>query len=221
MSVVVYGFPQSTYVRTARMCLEEKGVDYALEPVDLGSDDYRALHPFAKVPAFRHGDVHLYETVAIARYVDGAFDGPALAPADVAGAARMSQWISVVIDYVYPTVIGKVVLERFAPAIRGRDADEAVITEALPQVGPRRIDDAGRRRADDCRLFPRPDSVLCRDHARHGSPRRGPPQSSPLAHGNGRTGELPRHDPRTADRELSVASRRLDSGRPVRLFWSE
>lgn len=132
--VVVYGFPQSTYVRTARMCLREKGVDYALEPVDLGADDYRALHPFAKVPAFRHGDVRLYETVAIARYVDGAFDGPALAPADVVDAARMSQWISVVIDYVYPTLIGKVVLERFAPAIRGRDADEAVITGALPQV---------------------------------------------------------------------------------------
>jgi glutathione S-transferase len=133
-NVVIYGFPQSTYVRTARMCLHEKGVDYALEPVDLGSDDYRALHPFAKVPAFRHGDVRLYETVAIARYVDGAFDGPDLTPADVVDAARMSQWISVVIDYVYPTLIGKVVLERFAPAIRGRDADEAVITEALPQV---------------------------------------------------------------------------------------
>jgi len=133
-AVVVYGFPQSTYVRAARMCLQEKGVDYALEPVDLGSDDYRALHPFGKVPAFRHGDVHLYETVAIGRYVDGAFDGPALAPAGVLDTARMSQWISVVIDYVYPTLIGKVVLERFAPAIRGRDADESVITEALPQV---------------------------------------------------------------------------------------
>ena len=132
--VVVYGFPQSTYVRTARMCLQEKGVDYDLAPVDLGTDDYRALHPFGRVPAFRHDDVHLYETVAIARYVDGAFDGPALAPADVADAARMSQWISVVIDYVYPTLIRKVVLERFAPAIRGRDADEAVIAAALPQV---------------------------------------------------------------------------------------
>ncbi len=33
--VIVFGYPQSTYVRTVRMSLEEKGIPYALEPVDL------------------------------------------------------------------------------------------------------------------------------------------------------------------------------------------
>ncbi|MCP4330437.1 MAG: hypothetical protein GY791_18595 [Alphaproteobacteria bacterium] len=83
--VVVYGFPQSTYVRTTRICLQEKGVAYTIESVDLSADDYPTLHPFRKVPAFRHDDFHLYETAAIARYVDMAFDGPALTPADARG----------------------------------------------------------------------------------------------------------------------------------------
>ena len=33
--VKIYGAPQSTYVRTARMICEEKGIDYDLEVVDI------------------------------------------------------------------------------------------------------------------------------------------------------------------------------------------
>jgi glutathione S-transferase len=43
------------------------------------------------MPALTHGDVTLYETLAVTQYTDGAFDGPALQPADPAGRARMSQ----------------------------------------------------------------------------------------------------------------------------------
>ena len=132
--VVVYGFPQSTYVRTARICLAEKGVDYALEAVDPAADDYAGLHPFHKVPAFRHGDFRLFETAAIAAYVDDAFDGPALTPADRQDRARMIQWISAINDYVYPIMIRRCVLERFAPMIFDRATDEAVIAGALPEI---------------------------------------------------------------------------------------
>ncbi len=58
--------------------------------------EYLARQPFAKVPAFEHDGFRIYETSAIMRYVDEAFDGPALQPADAKGRAIMEQAISVI-----------------------------------------------------------------------------------------------------------------------------
>ena len=86
--VVVLGFPRSTYVHIVRLVLTHKGVPYTfrdLEP-EMGSPAHLALHPFDRVPILQHGDFTLYETSAIAVYVDEAFEGPALQPKDVPGA---------------------------------------------------------------------------------------------------------------------------------------
>ena len=132
--LVIMGLPPSTYVRTAMMVCENKGVDYRLQPVDFRSNDYRALHPFSRMPAMTHGDVTLYEALAIAVYVDEAFDGPNLQPSDPAGRARMMQWISVTNDYVYDQMVGCCVAERFIKPMRGEDPDEAVIAAAVPRI---------------------------------------------------------------------------------------
>ena len=132
--VVVYGFPGSTYVRTARMALEEKGVAYDIEPLAPGGDEIKALHPFAKIPAFRHGDVVLYETLAICAYVDAAFDGPPLQPADALARARMLQWIGVFDSYVYRRMVSDVVIQRLVVPRRGGEPDEARITGALADI---------------------------------------------------------------------------------------
>jgi len=132
--IVLYGNPASTYVRTARMALAEKGVGYTLKPADLKDPAYRRLHPYARMPALEHGALRLFETAAITRYVDEAFDGPALQPADARGRARMTQWISAYNSYMLPPFGPKLVLERLAPKIFGRPTNEDVIREALPEV---------------------------------------------------------------------------------------
>lgn len=124
--VTIIGPALSTYVRTVRMTCMEKGVDHSLEEVGLGSEESARHHPFRKVPAFRHGDFELFETHAIARYLDAAFDGPALVPSDARAAARMDQWISATNSYLYPAVIGGVVLPRFGFA----EASEGAIADA-------------------------------------------------------------------------------------------
>ena len=68
----LYGFPQSSYVRTARLACEEKGVAYEIVPTQIGSPENLAVHPFGKIPAMSHGDFKCYETAAICRYVDEA-----------------------------------------------------------------------------------------------------------------------------------------------------
>lgn len=132
--VVVYGFPGSTYVRTARLALAEKGVAHEVEPLTPGGDEIKALHPFAKIPALRHGDVVLYETLAICAYVDAAFDGPALQPADAEARARMLQWIDVFGSYVYGRMVSDVIIQRLVVPRRGREPDETRIKGAVPDI---------------------------------------------------------------------------------------
>jgi glutathione S-transferase len=131
---VLFGFPASTYVRTARLALEEKGVTYSVQEIDLKDPTYAERHPFRKMPAFEHGGVRLFETQAICRYVDEAFDGPALQPADALGRARMEQWISAVCDYLYPTAIRGYVLHYVFAGRDGREPDRTAIAESLPKV---------------------------------------------------------------------------------------
>lgn len=132
--LVIMGLPPSSYVRTALMVCENKGVPYTLEPVDFRAEAYRAMHPFAKMPALAHGDVTLYEALAIAVYVDEAFDGPTMQPTTPEGPARMMQWISVVNDYVYDQMVGCCVAEWFVKPMRGLDPDEAKIAAAVPLI---------------------------------------------------------------------------------------
>ena len=117
--VTIIGFPQSTYVRTVRMACEEKGVSYELEGRDFGSEELKAIHPFSKIPALKHGDVEVWETSAICRYIDDAFDGPALSPSSVAEKAMMEQWISAGNAYYDRDIVRAVVLERLgSPTLR-------------------------------------------------------------------------------------------------------
>lgn len=130
----------SSYGLAARVVLEEKGVDYeriVIDPAELKSAEHLSeVHPFGKVPALYHGDVHLYETAAIARYVDEAFDGPALQPGGVRDRAEMQKWINIAGQYIYPAAIGDLVMQRLAPKIGlfGGVTDEAVVAAAVPVI---------------------------------------------------------------------------------------
>ena len=82
----VHGPGFSTYVRSVRIALEEKGVPYQLNEFNFFEGmpaEQLQRHPFGKVPAFEHDDFMLYETFAICRYIDEAFDGPRLQPEDL------------------------------------------------------------------------------------------------------------------------------------------
>jgi len=115
--LVINGQPQSTYVRTARMCCVEAGVDHELRPLGDGSvdsvlaalrsDAYREKHPFARMPTLEDGKVVLFETSAIGRYVSEKYGGGCLVPADAREAVRMEQWISALNCYVIPDTTTK------------------------------------------------------------------------------------------------------------------
>jgi len=101
--IELFGMRQSTYVRVAWMTCEEKRAPYIIRHAAPHSETIRALHPFGRIPAMRHGEVVLFESKAIATYIDKIFPGPMLMPQDALGAARAEQWISVVNTTIEPT----------------------------------------------------------------------------------------------------------------------
>ncbi|MDX8497221.1 glutathione S-transferase family protein [Mesorhizobium sp. VK4C] len=132
---ILYGADYSVYVRIARMTLEEKGVDYELVPLDIFAAEgvpawYLEHHPFGRIPAFEHDGFRLFETSAIARYVDEAFDGPALQPADPRGRARMGQIVGLLDAYAYRAMVWDVAVERLEKAA----PDEALIARGISQA---------------------------------------------------------------------------------------
>ena len=131
---VLFGFPRSAFVRTARLVLEEKGVPYTLEAADPRNPAHRERHPFGKIPAFEHGDVGLYETLAIASYVNDTFEGADLMPAEPLRRARMFQWVSAINHYVYGDMIVRYVIQYAFPSGADGKPDRARIDAALPDV---------------------------------------------------------------------------------------
>ncbi len=136
---IVFGAPYSTYTRTVLLALEEKGVAYGFRLVDFLKGDaklpeYLARHPFGKVPAFEHGSLRLYEAGAITRYVDEAFGGPRLQPPDITSRARMMQAIGIIESYIYPSVVGAIVIQRLVNPALGKKPDEQTIERSIPRA---------------------------------------------------------------------------------------
>ena len=133
-TLTLLGDARSTYTRTARMGLAEKGVAYTLQTCGPHSPEILAVNPFGRIPALRDGDFGLYETSAILRYVDECFDGPSLLPGTIADRARCEQWVSATNAYLYDTMIRRYVLQVLFPRGEGGKPDGGVIAAALKEM---------------------------------------------------------------------------------------
>ena len=100
--------------------------------------DYLIKHPFKRVPVLVHDDFVLYETSAITRYVDEAFDGPSLQPATPRERARCQQIISVIDSYAYWPLVRQVFSHGVFRQRQGRDADPNEVQRGL-DAAPRVI----------------------------------------------------------------------------------
>ena len=136
---ILFGADYTVNVRNARHTLMEKQVDHDVVPVDIFAEGgppewYRALHPFSRIPAFEHDGLNLFETTAIARYVDEAFDGPALQPHEARQRAVMNQIIGLLDAYAYRALVWDIYVETVSKPRQGATPDDAVVTAALPRA---------------------------------------------------------------------------------------
>lgn len=110
----LYWAPQTRSVRAIWM-LEEAGLDYDLELVDIrasgrrDSEAFRTASPMGKVPALSDGEVAMSESAAICLYIADRYASGRLAPApDDARRGRFLYWLMYT-----PAVVEPAMSERF------------------------------------------------------------------------------------------------------------
>ena len=123
--MTLWGFNGSTYVRTVKMLLAEKGVtDFDQVPVNVlegepKKADHLARHPFGKVPVLERDGIRILETSAIVRYLNDVLPGKSLVPATPEDRARMDMIISVIDSYGYGALVGGVAAYHLFPDFVG------------------------------------------------------------------------------------------------------
>jgi glutathione S-transferase len=130
----IIGSERSTYTRVVRMVCEEKGIEYRLTERPLGAPEITAIHPFGKMPVLRHGDVELFESKAIATYLDRVFPGPHLFPSDPYLAALTEQWVSLVNTVMDATLIRTYLYAYIAPKTLDGKPDRQAIEAVMPAM---------------------------------------------------------------------------------------
>jgi len=97
--ITIFGSPGSTCTRKVLMTANETQTPHELVLVDLTKREQKqephlSRQPFGQIPTIDDDGFTLYESRAIARYIDDKAGRP-LTPRDIHGRARMEQWISV------------------------------------------------------------------------------------------------------------------------------
>ncbi len=111
-----------------RWALEEAGLaydDHLIGPDDQSTPAYRALQPFGQVPAYRDGEVEMFESGAIVLWI--AEHSDQLMPADPAGRAMVMTWLFAASNSIEPWVGQLAGIDLF-------HADKAWAKERRPEV---------------------------------------------------------------------------------------
>jgi len=125
----LYYSPQTRASRP-RWLLEELGVPYELERLDMSAGDhkkpaYLAIHPHGSLPALEDGDVRLFESAAICLYLTDRFLEKGLAPKPGTPERGLYyQWMIYAMATLEPLVLKVATHTRFLPEEK-RIASEA------------------------------------------------------------------------------------------------
>ena len=132
-AIKLWGFDGSTYVRTIKMVLAEKGVtDFEQIPLNVLKGDPKTTehlkrHPFGKVPVLEHDGMRLLETSAIARYLNDVLPGKSLIPSIPKDRVRMDMVVGIIDSYGYGALLGGVAAYHLFPDfVGGKNEDSRI-----------------------------------------------------------------------------------------------
>ena len=139
----IIGSYVSPYVRKVLACLALKGLDYEIDPITpfYGGEEFERLSPLRRIPVLVDGDLALCDSSVICAYLDEAYPGRPLLPADVRDRAR-ARWLEEYADtrlgdvFIWGLFYQKIVY----PIVWGEPGDLARIEKTLEQDLPRELD---------------------------------------------------------------------------------
>ncbi|MEO0440936.1 MAG: glutathione S-transferase family protein [Pseudomonadota bacterium] len=130
----IHGTIISTYTRIVQTVAEEAGVSWDISATPAQSPENRRRHPFRKVPTVEIDGLNLFESVAIAQYIDNAHNGGALQPGDAKVRAEMDRWIAIANNYLFPAFEHGLVMPYLAHQHLGTPLRSDIIEAALPEI---------------------------------------------------------------------------------------
>ncbi|CAK9882361.1 unnamed protein product [Sphagnum jensenii] len=138
MSITLFGTAGSTCTSLVLTTLFEKQVqDFVLKNVNLAKGEhkkpeYLKLQPFGVIPVLQDGDLTIFESRAIARYVSDKYEGQGtpLFGKTEKERALVNQWLEVESQNYYPVVSSIAYQLVFGPR-RGLKPDEKVVEQQL------------------------------------------------------------------------------------------
>jgi glutathione S-transferase len=141
--LTIIGSFVSPYVRKVLACLNLKGLEYEIDPITpfFGNDEFERLSPLRRIPVLIDGDFSVSDSSAICFYLDEAYPGHALLPADPKDRAR-ARWLEEFADarlgdvfiwgFFYPKVVHHLVW--------GEPGDQERVARTLEKEIPAAVD---------------------------------------------------------------------------------
>lgn len=129
MTVDLYHFEPNANGGKPLIALHEKGVAFTSHWVDLlnwqqHQPEYLAINPKGQVPTLVHDDIVITESTPMGEYIDEAFEGPPLRPADAAGRACMRRWSRYADEFLGPSLSMVAWSQFIGPLMRQRAQEE-------------------------------------------------------------------------------------------------
>lgn len=140
MAIKVHGHPVSPAAQRVLVCLEEKELEYDTILVDLRTGEQKkepfiSINPFGQVPGFEDGDLKLYESRAITKYIAHAYadKGTPLLPKDPKKLGTVFLWLEVEV-LKFDASAQKLAFEILIKPMKGMASDEAEIEQLQVQL---------------------------------------------------------------------------------------
>jgi len=141
--LTIIGSYVSPYVRKVLACMNLKGLKYEVDPITpfFGNDEFRQRSPLCRIPVLIDGDFSVSDSSVICAYLDEAYPGHALFPADPKDRAR-ARWFEEFADtrlgdvFIWGLFYQKIV----RPLVWDEPSDQARIDKMLNEEIPAALD---------------------------------------------------------------------------------
>ncbi|KAF7019835.1 unnamed protein product [Triticum aestivum] len=140
--VKVFGPAAFANVARVLVCLEEVGADYEVVDIDFmalehKSPEHLTRNPFGQIPAFQDGDLILFESRAISKYVIHKYkmnEANLMREGNLKEATMVDIWTEVE-AHTYNPALSPVVYEcLFNPLLQGIPTNQKVVDESLEKL---------------------------------------------------------------------------------------
>ena len=141
--LIIIGSYVSPYVRKVLACMNLKGLEYEVDPITpfFGNDEFQRLSPLRRIPVLIDGDLSVSDSTVICEYLDDAYGGHPLYPANPRDRAR-ARWLEEFAD----TRLGDVFIwglfyqQIVHPLVWSEPGDQARIDKSLNEDIPVALD---------------------------------------------------------------------------------